>query len=257
MPHQVFTLLPSARGIHPETHWNLFDIRTELEKAGHHMAGASVYRMPLDLARNELATVALHTSCDVFLLIDDDVQVKPYWLPKMLDALDAGADIISAPCRLRDHEHGGAQAAVMFNVIPEEGPFVLGELRTYTCSRTGLGAVLVKRKVLEVLHESSKEKYASRMRPGKLSAPIFRSEIVQAKKMVADAPEDLYVYVLDDFAFSQKAIEAGFKIHAAIDVPTVHDGMQGCFSQELDRLRKAQEQKARRPIVGPDGKAVR
>ncbi len=251
--HNVFVSLPSARGVHPDTVWNLFNMRTELEKVGDRLHGSSTWRMPLDLARNEGATVYLSTTCDINLLIDDDCQAQAEWLPKMVAALDAGCDIVSAPCRMRSEGN-------LFNIIPLTEPEEIGGLRVVECAWTGLGVVLVKRRVLEKLSaDPDEEHYRSVLMPQRTSAAIFKSRVVPAQKFFVEAPADLSVYVLDDRVFSLKAIAAGFKIHAAIDVPTVHDGMTGCFSEELEKISRLQAQAARaaRPgIVGVDGRPV-
>jgi hypothetical protein len=253
--HNLFVSLPSARGVHPQTMWNVFDMRTELERAGHRLHGSSVYRMPLDLARNEMATIFLTTTCDLNLLLDDDCQVDRDWIVKMMGAMDEGCDILSAPCRMRDHSHGGAQDWSPFNVRPIGEITEVGDLRVDICEWTGLGAVLVKRKVIETLYAAD-AKYGSRLMPGNLSAAIFNSRVAPAKELLADAPEELNVHMLDDVVFSLKARKAGFKIHAALDVPTVHDGMVGCFGAELDKLENARRLPAGPKLVGPDGRPV-
>lgn len=258
--HHLFVSIPSARGIHPMTMWNVHNMRTVLEAAGHRLHGSSVYRMPLDLARNEMATAYLSTTADLNLLLDDDVQVEEAWMVKMIEAVDAGCEIVSAPCRLRDHSHGGAQPAAIFNVRPIGDVQERGGLRVDLCEMTGLGAVLVTRRVMERLHQTN-TKYPSRLMPGHESADIFTSRVEPASSLVAGAPEDLSVYMLDDMVFSMKVRQLGFTIHAAIDVPTVHDGMAGCLGRESERLAKLQEKRAEArakmsSIVGPDGKPV-
>lgn len=259
MTHNVFVSLPSVRGVHPQTFWNVFDMRTELEKSGHSLSGGSVYRMPLDLARNELATVFLSTTCDLNLLLDDDVQIDPGGLLKMVTAIDGGCDIVSAPCRLRDHAHGGAQAEHAFNVRPIGRHSLMGDVggvQTLVdeCEMTGLGAVLVKRHVLEKLFGGSL-KYASRLMPDRQSSAIFTSEVSDATALLAGAPADLRVYILDDVVFSMKALKLGFKIHAALGVGTTHDGMHGNFWEEAQRLQKAQAVASSR-LVGADGRKL-
>ena len=258
----LFVSIPSVRGVHPLTMWNVFDWRTALEKAGHRLHGSSVYRMPLDLARNELATAYLSTPCEMNLLLDDDVQVAAECIVPMMQAIEAGAHIVSAPCKLRDHSHGGAIGSGMYNVIPKSDVLVdKGGLRLLECSQTGLGAVLVSRHVMESLQASvACPPYASRLMSGKTSAAIFRSEVRQASDLQQGAPEDLNVYILDDMVFSMKARALGFTIYAAIDVPTVHDGMAGNFGVEVDRIRTDQElaeRSAPSRLVGADGKPVK
>ena len=255
--HKLFVALPTVRGVHPLTMWGVFDMRTELEKANCSLAGGSTYRMPLDLARNEMAMAYLTTSCDCAILLDDDVQiVPPEWIVKMLDALDDGCDIVSAPCRLRDFSHGGAQDWSPFNIRPNGEMVTKGGLRLLPCEQTGLGAVLVSRRVIETLYEAD-VKYAARLMEGRESAAIFTSQVVPATDLLEGAPPELRVYILDDVVFSLKARRAGFTIYGAIDVPTVHDGMAGCFSAELEKLERARETARGGGLVGVDGKLVK
>lgn len=260
MRKSVFISLPSARGVHPLTVWNLWDMRTELEKHGIYIGGSSVYRMPLGLARNELAGVFLSTSADLNYLLDDDVQVDVVWLPKMVSAVASGEiDILSAPCLLRDHSHGGAQDAKLFNIRPCGGLEEKGGLRVLECEQTGLGAVLVSRKVIQSLFDAD-VKYASRMLPGRPAAAIFRDDVVKASDLMPGAPPDLSVYALDDVIFSMKVRKLGYRIFACPFISTVHDGMAGCFADEVEKLERAQARAASekaKPLLGPDGKELR
>lgn len=258
--HNVFVSLPSARGVHPQTMWNVFDMRTQLEAAGHRLHGASVYRMPLDLARNEMVTVYLSTTADMNLLLDDDVQlVDPRALLRMMKLVAEGADIVSAPCRLRDHSHGGAQEAQLFNIRPMAAPVEMSGERVVECEQTGLGAVLVPRRTIEKLFDLEPKKAASKILPGKAMAPIFTSQVEPASSLVEGAPEDLNVYILDDVVFSLKARKAGLKIIAPIDLTTCHDGMVGNFGAELERhaQRQAVAKAKGSGLVGADGRPVR
>jgi hypothetical protein len=282
MRHDIFVTMPSARGIHPDTAWNLWNMRTEVERTGttvaeiaaesgvseevvrkvletqakrvSRMHGSSIYRCPLDLARNEGVTIFLSTTADINQCQDDDVQIAAEWLPKMIAALETDeVDILTAPCRMRSEKN-------LFNIIPLTDPVMVAGLNVVECAWTGFGCVLIKRKVLETLFEREPDKYRSTHMPKKTSAAIFRSGVLPAQRFFIEAPADVNNYVLDDRIFSVKALEAGFKIHAAIDVPTIHDGMHGCFSEELARLEREDDERRRQTrgprLVGPDGRAV-
>ena len=274
MTHHVFVSMPVARGVDPRVMWNVFEWRTELEKVGHRLHGSSTLHVMADLARSELATVFLSTTCDIALLLDDDCQVSPTWIPKMVAALDAGCDILSAPCLLRNHGGGDLGIKVINTRIVAE-PVEMGGLRVAECAWTGLGAVMVHRRVMERLHADAltrsakpacpacghkdRQTYQSVLMPDRTSAAIYQSSIQPATRFLAGAPEDTNVYLLDDRVFSFKCIDLGFKIHAAIDVPTVHDGMAGCFSEEAEKLSRLQAREAARgasKLVGVDGKAI-
>lgn len=253
----LFVLLPSVRGIHPQTFWYCNDWRTELEKAGHYFCGGSVYRMPLDTARNELHTAFLRTTADVACWLDDDVQVDPGWIPKMLQAVLDGVDVLSAPCRLRDHTAGGSQeTANLFNVTPVGLPIERSGLRLLKCQSTGLGCVMVSRRAMQKLHDACEPKYESRMSPGRKSAPIYRSEVIQANLVNPQASPNIHVYMQDDFVFSTLCLKAGIEIFCAGDVPTCHDGLPGTFFAAAEKLDKLRAAKAGKPLLGPDGRPV-
>jgi hypothetical protein len=78
-----------------------------------------------------------------------------------------------------------------------------------------------------------------------------------AREFFVESPADLNLYLLDDRVFSRKAVAAGFQIHAAVDVPTCHDGMAGCFSADAEKLARAQERERARGgagLLGADGR---
>jgi hypothetical protein len=267
--HNLFVSIPSVRGILPNTMWNVFDWRTALERAGHLLHGSSLTRMPLDLARNEMATVYLSTTCDLNMLLDDDVQVEPLDILKMMEAMDNGCDIVSAPCRMRSEGN-------LFNIIPVTEPELRGTTRVVECAWTGLGAVMVKRGVFEKLLADALQRdaggsppgreletYRSTVMPEKTSVALFKSRIDPATRFFLESPQGENIYSLDDKAFSLRALEAGFKIHAAIDTHTCHDGMRGCFAEAVEALQAAQaaersaaRQPPRKALLGPDGRPL-
>lgn len=263
----IMVMIPTARGISHATVSCLFNLRTEIEKLGHWMHLASLERMPLDLARNELATVFLSTTCDMALCMDDDVAIAPELFFLMLEAASNGCDIISAPCKMRSEGN-------LFNVVPTTAPEMKGKARVVECAWTGFGAVLVKRAVWQTLFDRAvqadlcsegddtysieqQHTYRSTVMPERTSAAFFRSRIEPAKTFDLSAPEGLNVYLLDDRAFSLRAHEAGFKIHACIDIATEHAGLKGCFALDLERFQRSQASQARKALVGPDGKAIK
>lgn len=209
-----------------------------LGRRGHRLDGSSVYRMPLDLARNEMLLVFLSTTADYNLLLDDDVQITPEeGILDMLALMQApGVEVVSAPCRLRDHAHGGAQDWSPFNIRPcLDGMFDFGEKKVVKCESTGLGAVLLSRKAAQALYDAEGAKYVSRLKPGFKAAPVFASQVVSAKEIDPSIPDDqIGVYLLDDMVFSRKLRALGFDIYALLDVQTKHDGMVGCFRTAME-----------------------
>jgi len=254
--------IPSARGISPYTASCLLNMKDVLAAHGHKMHLGVLHRVPLDAARNELTTSFLSTPCEVQLWLDDDCWIEPVGTPTdvmlLIDAIEAGGDIVSAPCRMRN---AGA-AWHPFNVSPSGHPERLGNVRVIECDWTGFGCVAIARRVVQGLYDNARsrdktrqaqidagadpatlpeqELYASAILPGSKTAALFRSRVVPAATYQPDAPSDLGVYILDDKVYSLAARQAGFRIHAAIDVHTSHDGMTGCFADDLENLLREQ-----------------
>lgn len=233
-------------------------MKTVVEKAGHGLHLATLYRMPLDIARNELMTAMLSTTADVQLALDDDCWLEPALSPvgvlTMLAAIESGVDIVSAPCLMRGLDEMGLQR---FNIQPVTMSTPIetrGGVRLVECQWSGFGCVMIARHVLEKLHADAVKHdadlkinpradveprtYASQVVYEKISASIFHTRNVPASTYMKGAP-DVNVVALDDKAFCLKAREAGFKIHAAIDVTTSHDGMTGNFAEEMARRQAA------------------
>lgn len=269
--HSILLTIPSARGVHPMTFGEVLNLQNEIQALGHKFYHAELYRLLLDQARNEFVTAFMSgTSCDLQLCLDDDVQVEPKHFGIMLEAIDNGAAIVTAPCRMRSEGN-------LFNIIPTTEITQLGKARVVECAWTGFGCVLIHRRVWEKFYEHYKaleEKpackecghkerhlYRSTIVPGARSMDVFRSEVVPARRFFLEAPEEQNEYVLDDRVFSLKALELGFKIHATIDVATKHDGIAGQFSAELERIQNAQKRAAMmgdgRAILDPTGKPVK
>jgi hypothetical protein len=259
----ILLTVPSRGGWHPSTVSCVFNMKTVVEKAGHGLHLATLYRMPLDIARNELMTAMLSTTADVQLALDDDcwleTALNPVGVLTMLAAIEAGVDIVSAPCLMRGLDEMGLQR---FNIQPVTMSTPIetrGGVRLVECQWSGFGCIMIVRHVLEKLHADAVEHdaelreeikhdvydgrvepqtYASQVVHGKISASIFKTRNVPASTYMKGAP-DVNVVALDDKAFCLKARKAGFKIHAAIDVTTSHDGMTGNFAEEMARRQAA------------------
>ncbi len=261
----VFALIPTVNGIQPEVVSSLlFNGRTVLERTGRHLHFASLKRMPLDLVRAELVTtIFMSTTADVALCADDDCAIEPLTEPKglldMVAAIEGGCDIVSAPCLMRSDD---ADVMPLFNIIPITAPVEINGVRVVECAWTGFGIVMLSRKAIEtVITKFSDElRFRSNVMPGREGVGVFRSMNIPARRLQVDAPADQQEYLLDDRAFSIRAIEAGLKIHAAIDITTNHRGLTGSFSSALERFersraRQAAEGKTGR-LVGADGRPV-
>jgi hypothetical protein len=231
--HKILVTIPTYHGVSMETVRCLFDMRTEAEKAGHSLTLVGIERMPLDLARNELTTVFLASTCDCVVMLDDDCQVDPTWIACAIELMDAGCEIVSAPCRLRGEQ-------IMFNVTPITPPRDVGGSRVMECVCTGLGCVLVSRHVFEIMHERMpKLQYRSHTMPDRMSCALFQSAVVPIRVCGLEETGETPVYVLDDRAWSLRARAAGFTIYASIDVETAHAGYKGNFGAEVDKFEAA------------------
>lgn len=162
---------------------------------------------------------------NTFVWLDDDVVLeRDDGLDRMLALFDCGAQIVSAPATQRGN---GRE-----NFIRCSDPYALGRERVVDCIVTGFGCVAIKRPILELMTR----KYASlRCRsiafPGLPTWGMFNSIIVQDDPK---DPEDRWM-LDDDYAWSQLARDAGFRIHAAIDIATVHRGLRCAVGEEYDR----------------------
>jgi hypothetical protein len=226
--HNVLALVVSYHGAKIETIKNLFGLEHAAQDAGHSFAVNGVGRTPLDLARNETVTQLLASKATVGLFLDDDCQVDEKWLPIALSLLSEERGIITAPCRLRGEK-------TVFNIAPTSPPFEVNGVRLMECSWTGFGCVLISRGVLETMHTRfAKLHYHSHFVPGAMSCGMFRSDIAPRRLLdIAEGDPEGRMYVLDDHIWSLRARASGFRIHATIDVNTVHDGYAGNFGATL------------------------
>jgi GT2 family glycosyltransferase len=253
--HNVLALVASYHGVKGPTVKNLFALEQAAQDAGHSFAFESIDRTPLDLARNETVTKLLASKATVGLFLDDDCEVDPAWLPLALDLLKEDRfGIITAPCRLRGEK-------VVFNIDPITSPFEVGGMRVMGCGWTGFGCVLVRRDVLQAMHDRfPKLHYRSEKVPGRVSCGMFRSDIVSLRLLgLPDPPEeDIGTgldkgYTLDDHVWSLRARALGFKIWATIDVDTCHDGYRGNFGVELDAHEAEKAARAAPPAEVVEG----
>lgn len=227
--HNVLCVIVSYRGLDGLTSENLEHIKDAMFTAGHGFAHKTIRRTPLDLARNESFTLVRTTEATSALLLDDDCQIDPLWLPRALSLLDAGLDVVTAPVRLRGEE-------IVFNIDPVGLPVSIAGERVMQVRWTGFGCVLMKRSVIETMHEKLPSlHYESQRYEKMMSCAVFQSAIVPNKLLGVGGDPATRRYVLDDRIWSLRAAALGIKVHATIDVDTCHDGFAGNFGQMFDR----------------------
>ena len=226
--HNVLAVIVSYRGIDGLTSENLEQMKDVMLGAGHGFAHKTIRRTPLDLARNESFTCVRATPATAALFLDDDCQIDPAWLPRGVALLDAGLDVVTVPVRLRGEE-------IVFNIDPLGLPVDVAGERVMEVRWTGFGCVLVKRSVIDTMHEKLPTlHYESKKFPGMTSAGLFRSEILPNRTLGMPGDPNARQYVLDDRVWSLRARALGIKLYATIDVDTCHDGYVGNFGKLFD-----------------------
>lgn len=179
---------------------------------------------------------------DVFVFLDDDVWgEREDCLDRLLALLEAGADIASAPALQRGNGRPNFIPAGEPIALDTEGfaiePFVLGRERVVECSVTGFGCVAIKRAVLERMTKVYENTWNRSIAfPGMKTWGMFNPIIIQG------SPEDPNSrwQLDDDYSWSQRALKAGFRIHAAIDIATLHRGERCAVGEEYDRALREQ-----------------
>ena len=178
---------------------------------------------------------------DVFAFSDDDVWTeREDGLDRLLALLDAGADVASAPAVQRGNGRPNFIAAGEPLALDLAGvtiePFALGAERVIECSATGFGLVAIKRAVIVRMvaaHES--HWHRSIAFPGMKTWPLFNPIIVQGDLNDPNSRWQLD----DDYSWSQRALKLGFKIHAAIDIATLHRGQRCAVGEDYDKAVRA------------------
>jgi hypothetical protein len=238
----LFVAVPSYKGITDDEARERC-AASVVTQAGHSVSvGVLKHLALIDLARSELALAALFSESPFTLLLDDDCSIEGASLCKMLAAAEACDDltIVSAPCRMRSEGN-------FFNVTPFTEPYMRGGIRVAESLWTGLGCVLVRRRVFEVLYERYHLlSYRSVTMPGMRAVGLFNSLVYPSEKLDPDAPKGENEFLGDDRAFSIRAGAAGFKIYAAFDTVTDHRGLRGAFGEEYDKKKAADQEAAER-----------
>jgi len=236
----LFVAVPSYRGISKEQAEGNCG-REKLVASGHSMTLAVLKDLALiDLVRAELIAMFLgRTKCEAILCIDDDVSIDPDSLLEMIALLDPskGQEVISAPVKMRSEGN-------LYNICPTSLP---DDKFLAECSWTGLGAVLMTRRVFTDLYRCNQRlRFESQLSPGVTACGLFNSIIVDADEFGGAPGAGLYLG--DDRAFSYRLHEAGNTIYAYVKAKTKHRDLHGCMFDDMTAVAKEGSK-----LVGPNG----
>ena len=185
----------------------------------------------IDHVRTELVCAGLKTAADVMWLVDDDVTLThPEELVRMIGV---DCDVLAAPYLNRHTKN--------FFTIPVGDIERRGEVRIVETATVTLGATLVRRHVFEQMHADDRFadlRYDAVRTPGGKACALFQPGVMSAK-LLGDILSPARVYCGEDKMFCVRAHEAGFKLHASIDVETNHRGLVGCLADEITRGLRA------------------
>ena len=168
-----------------------------------------------DTARNEITVKAMEQAYSYVLYLDDDNPIPPDTLTKLLED---DKDIVSVPiaarkslttrhnaCAFYAKDYGGMRVYVRIKHFKDEGYLHLVDA-------VGLGCVLVKRRVLEVLWKKYKEW-------------IFEDgKIVFDKPRLVAGGFKKWRRLTTDLEFSERCVDAGFKIWLDTRIRPLHIG---------------------------------
>lgn len=179
---------------------------------------ATVDRIRIDMARNELAKEALRREFDYLFFVDDDNPIPPDALSKFLED---DKDIVIAPIIRRRKDVNGNYPLCAF--YAEDWDIDGGKLKMYQSivnfrdegylhkiDAGGTGCMLIKREVLEALE-------------GKYGYNIFAFEDIIFKNPFT---KDNVIYdsrkMGEDGVFSERAINAGFEMWLDERIRPIH-----------------------------------
>ncbi len=179
---------------------------------------ATVDRIRIDIARNELAKKMLREEFDYLFFVDDDNPIPADTISKFLED---DKDIVVAPIIRRRKDVNGNFPLCAF--YAEEWDIDGRKLRMYTSIQdfkeegylhkidaAGTGCMLIKRKVLEALE-------------GKYGYKIFDFDDIIFKTPIT---KDNVIYdcrrMGEDGVFSERAVDAGFEIWLDERIRPIH-----------------------------------
>ena len=209
--NKVLIGIPNGSGlIHHLTVESLMSLERPLD-IGFHV----VPRSRNDTARNEITRIAMEQAYSYVLYMDDDNPVPPDTLTKLLED---DKDIISVPiaarksltnrhnaCAFYAKDYGGIRTYTRIRQFKDDGYL-------HKVDAVGLGCVLVKRRVLEVLWKK------------------YRDFIFEDGKITFDEPKWIagqickWRRLTTDLEFSERCVDAGFEIWLDTRIKPVHIG---------------------------------
>lgn len=211
---RVFIALPVAGGFYPQMISSMFKLLIE-NPGGHTFVPFTMGNESLiSRARSRLASFFLDTDCDYLLSIDADIEFPS-------DAVDRlirhDKDIIAAPYPVKSTP---TRWAVGFNA---DTPAFLEGVVPVRYVSTGFS--LVKRHVIEALSTPDLKFY---------EANDSRSYHALYMPMLHETEDGTRLYLSEDYAFCQRAKDAGFEICCDFDIRLRHWGMNPYEMLEID-----------------------
>jgi len=172
-----------------------------------------VPRKRIDKARNEIAVNALANGYDYLLFIDDDNPVPPDTVVKLLED---DKDIVTAPVLTRKVDGQGEYLPCIYKGKEYDGVRIYSNIRTFgegylhKIDACGMACTLIKRKVLETLHQK------------------YKNDMFEFGNIKFDTPvkvgEKLYKVrtMSEDMEFCERAVDAGFEIWTDTRIRPLH-----------------------------------
>lgn len=181
----------------------------------------------IDMPRSMAATRFLKSDMTHLMFIDDDMAFPPDLITKLMDC---DVDIVAVPYRKKMNDP-------LYNfrffgevVQSKENPALIEVYDIAT------GLMLVKHHVFEKLkdHVEWVLEYGQDDKVGM----FFRHQVVEYEHAEGAGEKGGKAYMSEDLHFCRLAREAGFKIWAYVDAPTIHYGTMGFGGNYADVLEQ-------------------
>lgn len=219
-PACCVVLVPVAGDIAPACEAGL----AELERRGYTVRRVRGYSA-IDQGRNQMATDALADRFDETMWIDSDVGFDPDDIEKLR------GHNVPIVCGIYPQK---GRRVLACHVLPGTETLIFGDEGGLTeILYAGTGFLLVRREAYETIHRELQLPLCNERFGGRPMVPYFQP---------TSHPEDMgYWYLAEDFAFCERARQAGFNIYADTSVRLIHYGNYGYSwedaGMELQRYR--------------------